>query len=180
MPKRRSGILHGSRVMLLSDREAAKVAQLPPCKQECLTCGRKFQSRKTAKRHKCTQHSKVVCDKGKAVEESGSHPSPPTLLNKPAAHPAPVAPTAPSHSNATPPVTGDLGVPSNFLPLIQLLPTMQHISNLNSEECQAIKEWFTDNFWSYPALQARYRHLEARLADAEAEEEPERSRKWRR
>ena len=172
--------MHGSRVMLLSDREAAKVAQLPPCKQECLTCGRKFQSRKTAKWHKCTQHSKVVCDKGKAVEESGSHPSPPTLLNKPAAHPAPVVPTAPSHSNATPPVTGDLGVPSNFLPLIQLLPTMQHISNLNSEECQAIKEWFTDNFWSYPALQARYRHLEARLADAEAEEEPERSRKWRR
>jgi hypothetical protein len=42
------------------EREAAKVAQLPPCEQECLTCGRKFQSRKTAKKHKCSKDSKVV------------------------------------------------------------------------------------------------------------------------
>ena len=162
------------------DREAAKAAKLPPRERECLTCGRKFQSRKTAKRHKCTRHSKVVRDKGKAIAESGSHPPPPIPLNKPAAHPAPVAPTAPSHSNAVPPVTGDLGVPPNFLPLIQLLPTIRHISNLSSEECQTMKEQFTGNFWSYPALQARYRQLEIRLADAEADEDLEGTRKRRR
>jgi hypothetical protein len=42
------------------EREAAKAAQLPPREQECLTCGRKFQSCKTAKKHKCSKDSKVV------------------------------------------------------------------------------------------------------------------------
>ena len=95
------------------EREAAKAAQLPPRQRECLTCGRKFQSRKTAKRHKCAKHSKVVRDKGKMAEESSLRPAPPAQLNKPAIIPAPVAPTTPaslpSHSTAAPPVTGDLG-----------------------------------------------------------------------
>ena len=39
------------------DREAAKVAKLPPREWECLTCRRKFASRKTAKKHKCAAHS---------------------------------------------------------------------------------------------------------------------------
>ena len=45
------------------DREAAKANKLPPCERECLTCGRKFQSRKTAKKHKCSKSSKVVREK---------------------------------------------------------------------------------------------------------------------
>jgi len=38
--------------------EAAKVAKLPTCQQQCMACGRKFKSCKTAKKHKCPK-SKV-------------------------------------------------------------------------------------------------------------------------
>ena len=85
-----------------SQREAAKAAQLPQHQWECLTCGCKFQSCKTAKQHKCAKPSKVVHNKGKSAEGSSSHPAPPALLIKPAAHPALVVPTAPSHSIAPP------------------------------------------------------------------------------
>ena len=100
------------------EREAAKVAKLPPRERECLTCGCKFQSRKTAKRHKCARHSKVVRKKEEAAEAPSSHPEPPAKLITPAAlitPPAPPAPASrPSHSNVVPPVTGDLGEPSSF------------------------------------------------------------------
>ena len=33
--------------------EAAKVATLPPCEWQCEACGRKFNSHKTARKHKC-------------------------------------------------------------------------------------------------------------------------------
>ena len=92
------------------DREAAKVAKLPPRERECLTCGRKFKSRKTAKKHKCAAHSKVVRNKEAAATGSSSHPAPLAKLIMPAAPLTPPAPTALTHSNATPPVTGDLGV----------------------------------------------------------------------
>ncbi|KAF8274725.1 hypothetical protein EI94DRAFT_1712922, partial [Lactarius quietus] len=105
------------------DREAVKVAQLPPCERQCLGCGRKFNSCKTVKKHKCFK-SKVVRTKEAAVGEASSHPVPPTKPNKLAAPITPPAPTAlasarslpirprPPHSTTTPPVTGDLGVPS--------------------------------------------------------------------
>ncbi|KAF8259124.1 hypothetical protein EI94DRAFT_1707368 [Lactarius quietus] len=66
------------------DREAAKAAQLPPREWQCLGCGHKFNSRKTAKKHKCSK-SKVVRTKEVAVGESSSHPVPPTMPIKPAA-----------------------------------------------------------------------------------------------
>jgi hypothetical protein len=105
------------------DREAAKAAQLPPRERQCLGCGRKFESRKTAKKHKCSK-SKVVRIKEAAAGGSGSHPIPPTKPNKLAAPITPLAPTAPvrdvsrqtrpmpSHSTTAPPVTGVLGDPS--------------------------------------------------------------------
>ena len=105
------------------DREAAKAAKLPPRERECLTCGQKFQSCKTAKRHKCARHSKVVRDKGKGVEGSGLHPATSDQLNKPAPTPAPIAPTAPSNSNVAPPVTGDLGDNSIWTSIVTQLPT---------------------------------------------------------
>ena len=107
------------------EREAAKVDNLPLCQRTCLVCGRMFQSCKTAKRHKCAKHSKVVRNKGKTIAESSSHPvlyikpNTPTRL-------APVAPTAPSYSNISPPVTGVLGDNSFYSQLIQLLPTARH------------------------------------------------------
>ena len=108
------------------EREAAKAAKLPPCERECLTCGRKFQSRKTAKRHKCARHSKVVRKKEEAAVKPGLRPAPPAKPIKPAAPITPLAPPAPapkpaapkpapapgpSYSNIAPPVTGDLGEP---------------------------------------------------------------------
>ena len=102
------------------EREAAKVAKLPPRERECLTCGRKFQSRKTVKRHKCTRHSKVVCKKEEAAAESSSHPVPPAKPIMLVAPPTPLAPPAPSHSNAAPPVTGVLAAPSTRPPLFTL------------------------------------------------------------
>ena len=117
------------------EREAAKAAQLPQRQRECLTCGRQFQSRKTAKRHKCAKHSKVVRDKGKIAEESSSHPVPPAQLNKPVITPAPVAPTAPAHSNAFPTVTGDLLELDYLLTFVtQHLPTPQHIADLPKDQ----------------------------------------------
>ena len=104
------------------EREAAKAAQLPPRERSCLVCGRKFQSRKTAKRHKCARHSKVVRDKEAAADGSSSRPEPPALAASvpapapapvppapitPIAPPAPVQPLAgPSHTRTAPSVTG--------------------------------------------------------------------------
>jgi hypothetical protein len=102
------------------DREAVKAAQLPPRERQCLGCGCKFESCKTAKKHKCSK-SKVVRIKEAAAGGSGSHPIPPTKPNKLAAPITPLAPTTPvravsrqtrpmpSHSTTAPPVTGDLG-----------------------------------------------------------------------
>jgi hypothetical protein len=98
------------------DREAAKVARLPTHERECLTCGRKFQSRKTAKKHKCSKNSKVVPKKEAGASGISSHPIPLAQPNKPAPPITPLAPPAPSHSSAVPPVTGDLRVPSTFPP----------------------------------------------------------------
>ncbi len=102
------------------EREAAKVARLPPRERECLACGRKFASHKTAKRHKCSKASKVVRKKEVDAPMAGSHPAPRARPNTPASSHTPLAPTAPSHSSVVPPVTGDLGVPSHpfsFFPL---------------------------------------------------------------
>ncbi|KAH9018523.1 hypothetical protein EDB84DRAFT_1442388 [Lactarius hengduanensis] len=99
------------------DREAAKAAQLPPRERECLTCGRKFKSRKTTKKHKCAKHSKVVHEKEGGASGSGSHLVPPAQLNKPAPPLTPLAPTAPPNSSAAPPthILGSVEVQEEFV-----------------------------------------------------------------
>jgi predicted Zn-ribbon and HTH transcriptional regulator len=77
------------------EREATKMAKLPPRERSCLGCGRKFNSQKTAKRHKCPD-SKVVRTKEAAVEGSSLHPIPPTKPIMPAALIPPRAPIAPA------------------------------------------------------------------------------------
>ena len=106
------------------DREAAKADALPLRERVCVTCGRQFQSRKTAKRHKCARHSKVVRDKGKGVEGSGSQPAPSDQPMKPAPTLAPIAPTAPTYSNVAPPVTGDLGDSTGMDSIVNQLPKL--------------------------------------------------------
>jgi len=103
------------------DREAAKAAKQPSIRErQCVACGRKFNSRKTARKHKCPK-SKVVRIQEAAAEGSASRPVPPALLDKPAAPPTPLAPTdtrsawskrpGPSNSNPIPAVTGELQDP---------------------------------------------------------------------
>ncbi|KAH9075640.1 hypothetical protein EDB83DRAFT_2515324 [Lactarius deliciosus] len=111
------------------DREAAKAAQLPPRERECLTCGCKFKSRKTAKKHKCARHSKVVREKEAGASGSSSHPAPLAQLNRPAPPLTPLAPTAPTHSSAAPPVTRDLEVPP-FSSYPYLIPAMTDLLNM--------------------------------------------------
>jgi hypothetical protein len=87
------------------EREAAKVAKQPPRERQCMGCGHKFNSRKTARKHKCSK-SKVVRIPEEAAEGVVSRPNPPALLDKPAAPTPPLpAPTAPSNSNLAPVVT---------------------------------------------------------------------------
>jgi hypothetical protein len=83
---------------------------MPPRERQCESCGRKFKSRKTARKHKCPK-SKVVRVSEKAGGGQASQAQPPPKQDKPAAPPAPPAPTAPSNNTLRPAVTGDLRGP---------------------------------------------------------------------
>jgi predicted RNA-binding Zn-ribbon protein involved in translation (DUF1610 family) len=86
------------------DREAAKVAKQPPRERQCVACGRKFNSRKTASKHKCPK-SKVERVRKEAVSSQASQATTAAMTDMPPAPPTPHAPTAPSNSNAAPVVT---------------------------------------------------------------------------
>ncbi|KAF8256623.1 hypothetical protein EI94DRAFT_1821505 [Lactarius quietus] len=82
-------------------REVAKAAQLPSCEQQCGGCGRKFNSRKTAKKHKCTT-TKVASRMEKVIEGPASKPKPLTKVRKrPMPAPPPPAPPVPVAQIAT-------------------------------------------------------------------------------
>jgi hypothetical protein len=82
--------------------------------RQCQACGRKFASRKTARKHKC-KDSKVVRAPPAAAVGQVSHPVPRANVDKPRAPITAALPTAParppkasaSHSNTIPAVTGD-------------------------------------------------------------------------
>jgi predicted Zn-ribbon and HTH transcriptional regulator len=99
------------------EREAVKMAHQPPHEWQCRACGRKFNSRKTARKHTCPNF-KVVRTLEKADDGWVSRPTPTSNLDKPEAQPAPPAPTAPRkvhlcpsmletppHTTSTPAVT---------------------------------------------------------------------------
>jgi predicted RNA-binding Zn-ribbon protein involved in translation (DUF1610 family) len=86
------------------DREAAKVAKQPPRERQCVACGRKFNSRKTASKHKCPK-SKVERVRKEAASSQASQATTAAMTDMPPAPPTPHAPTAPSNSNAAPVVT---------------------------------------------------------------------------
>ncbi|KAI0282047.1 hypothetical protein BC826DRAFT_1110981 [Russula brevipes] len=90
------------------EREAAKAAKLPPRERQCESCGRKFNSRKTSRKHKCPK-AKVVRITREAAGGQASQATPPAELDKPAAPFTSHAPPTPSsHSNVRPTVTGEL------------------------------------------------------------------------
>jgi predicted RNA-binding Zn-ribbon protein involved in translation (DUF1610 family) len=93
------------------EREAAKAAKLPTHERQCVSCGRKFNSRKTAKKHKCP-NSKVVRMPREAASGQASQATPVARLDMPTAPPTSHAPTDPPHNSAIPVVTGDSQEPS--------------------------------------------------------------------
>ncbi|KAF8262721.1 hypothetical protein EI94DRAFT_1742890 [Lactarius quietus] len=87
------------------DHEVAKAAKLPTCERQCMACGQKFKSRKTASKHKCPK-SKVVHMGKEAASRQASQALPAAKPDKPPATLTPHAPTAPSNKDALPAVTG--------------------------------------------------------------------------
>ena len=77
-----------------------------------MACGRKFKSRKTARKHKCPKSKVVRVPEEQAAVEEVSRPPPSATPNKPVAPPTPHAPPAPStsYSSYTPSVTGELAI----------------------------------------------------------------------
>jgi predicted RNA-binding Zn-ribbon protein involved in translation (DUF1610 family) len=141
------------------EREADKMAHLPTRERSCLGCGRKFNSRKTAKKHKCPD-SKVVRTKEAAVEGTSSRLVPPTkpiTLAAPIPPRAPIAPArlvrsrmnprprpeagssrpAPPHSTVAPPVTGVLADKPVFDFRLPATPAKDS-SGLRFEDHQAV------------------------------------------
>jgi len=88
------------------EREAAKAAKLPPRMRKCVSCGREFASRKTARWHTCP-NSKVVRKVEEAAGGAVLRPNPPAKLDKPSATITPLAPSASPHRSVVPAVTGD-------------------------------------------------------------------------
>jgi hypothetical protein len=95
------------------DREAAKAAKLPQRERQCEGCGRKFASRKTSRKHKCTV-TKGESMRKEATVVPAAQVAPVVQPIKPAATITPRAPPAPSNSNPQPAVTGD-SRPTPFL-----------------------------------------------------------------
>lgn len=96
------------------EREAAKAAKLPLRQRQCVACGRKFESRKTAKKHKCPK-AKVEHVRKEAASGQASQATPAAKLDKPPATPTTHAPTTHpaamqmlANINIQPAVTGDL------------------------------------------------------------------------
>ncbi len=160
------------------------MAWLPPWEQECLTCRCKFESHKTVKRHKCSKDSKVVCKKEADAPASGSCPVPHAQLNTLASSHTPLAPTAPSHSSAVPPVTGDLGVPSCHLHFLQPPLDATLIESLSHSEVIVLMKKMKRHP-KLPLFNTRFCLLQGRLGrirlavNPGLAEEIERSRKWR-
>jgi predicted Zn-ribbon and HTH transcriptional regulator len=94
------------------EREAAKVAKLPTRKRQCLTCGCKFKSSKTAKKHKCPEAKVERVRREAASGQASQATSPAARLDMPTAtHQAWTNPPARSNNDDIPAVTGDLQVP---------------------------------------------------------------------
>jgi predicted RNA-binding Zn-ribbon protein involved in translation (DUF1610 family) len=89
------------------EREAAKAALLSTRERQCVACGRKFESRKTAKKHKCP-HSKVIRVPKAAATGQASPATPTATGNQPQAMLTSPTLTAITYNDSIPAVTGDL------------------------------------------------------------------------
>ena len=128
------------------DREAAKAANQPPRERQCRACGRKFNSRKTASKHKCP-NSKVERIGGKAANRPAAQATPAAQLDKPPATLAPHAPPTPSHYGGPPAVTGDSQDPPFQSFWIQNTQTGERVNVLTAHEAERFRGRPTGSFW---------------------------------
>ncbi|KAH9177955.1 hypothetical protein EDB89DRAFT_1902043 [Lactarius sanguifluus] len=89
-------------------REAAKAAKTPAHEWQCVPCGRKFESRKTARKHKCPAPEAEVLKEEAVVAPAPPPAVSPTPPDKQAAPFTPQVPALPTYRIDPPPVTGDL------------------------------------------------------------------------
>ena len=71
------------------EREAAKAAKLPTHQRQCETCGRKFESRKTAKKAQVPQFQSGTCTPREAARRTGASQAIPVARSRtsPLPHP---------------------------------------------------------------------------------------------
>jgi predicted RNA-binding Zn-ribbon protein involved in translation (DUF1610 family) len=128
------------------DREAAKVAKQPPRERQCVACGRKFNSRKTASKHKCPK-SKVERVGREAASGQASRATPAAKPNKPPATLTPHAPTAPPNYDGPPAVTGDSQEPPFQSFTIQNIQTGERVEILTVHEAERFRGRPTGSNW---------------------------------
>jgi predicted RNA-binding Zn-ribbon protein involved in translation (DUF1610 family) len=128
------------------EREAAKAAKLPARERQCVACGRKFESRKTAKKHKCPK-SKVVRVGREAASGQASQATPAARLDKPSATLTPHAPSTPSNNDGPPAVTGDLQEPPFQRFTIQNIQTGERVDILTVHEAERFRGRPTGSEW---------------------------------
>ena len=128
------------------EREAAKAAKLPAHQRQCEACGRKFESRKTAKKHKCPK-SKVVRVPREAASGQASQATPTAKADKPPALLTPHAPTTPSNNDGRPAVTGDSQAPPFQSFTIQNTRTGERVEVLTVHEAERFRGRPTGSLW---------------------------------
>ena len=101
------------------EREAAKVAKLPARERQCVACGRKFKSLKTASKHQC-HNSKVERVGREEASRHASQATPVAKLDKPPTIITSHAPISPPNIDSPPAVTGDLQDNSSMVPIMHL------------------------------------------------------------
>jgi hypothetical protein len=94
-------------------------------------------------------------------------------------------PTVPSHSHAAPPVTGDLGVPSDFTSLLQPPVTTTQLATMPAKDIRFLMDKMGAKgedvpLSLMPCFTARWKFLREGLASAIEGETQERDRKRRR
>ena len=127
------------------EREAAKAAKLPTRERQCVACGRKFNSRKTASKHKCP-NSKVE-RVGRAASRQASQATPATQPDKPPAILTPHAPSIPTYDDGPSVVTGDSQNPPFQSFTIQDTQTGERVEILTAYEAERFRGRPTGSPW---------------------------------
>ena len=130
------------------DHKAVKAAKLPMREWQCEVCGCKFNSRKTASKHKCSRPKGEDMRKEVGVVMA-TQAAPTSMLNKPTATITLHVPPTPSNSNPQPMVTGDSweDKPPSFFPIPMWGQGKKLFANHNSDVRKLCHDT-TDRGWT--------------------------------